>query len=117
MSFYSERCPRLHLTSEILTWDPQTILYKEQERAMTDISGTIVRDAAMRGPNLVINELSSYAIDSSDIMHNCNFHQILELHVTVSSIDTNLNGHVLSGKIKPIDSLILAALDGRGRTS
>ncbi len=29
--FYSEQYPHLHLTSETLTWDPQTTLYKEQE--------------------------------------------------------------------------------------
>jgi hypothetical protein len=68
---------------------------------MTNISGAIVHDAAMRGPTLVINELNSYAIDSADITHDCNFHQILELHVTVSSIDMNLNGHVLSRKTRP----------------
>jgi hypothetical protein len=76
---------------------------------MTNISGAIVRDAAMRGLNLVINELNSNATDSADITHDCNFHQILELHVAVSSIDTNLNGHVLSQKTRPIDSLTLAA--------
>jgi len=76
---------------------------------MTNISSVIACDAAMRGPNLVINELNSYAIDLADITHDCNFHQILELHVTISSIDTNLNGHVLSCKTRPIDSLTLAA--------
>jgi len=107
--FNNGRYPRLHLTSETLTWDPQTNLYEEQERAMTDISGAIVRDAAERGPNLVINELNSYATDSADITHDSNFHQILESHVVVSSIDTTLNGNVMSRKTKPIDSLTLAA--------
>ena len=76
---------------------------------MTIISGAIVRDAAMRGPNLVINELNLHAIDLADIMLGCNFYQILELHVDVSSIDMNLNSHVLSHKTRPIDSLTLAA--------
>ena len=107
--FYSRHYPRLHLTSETLTWDPQTTLYEEQEQAMTNISGAIVHDAAVRGPKLVINKLHSYATDPADITHDCNFHQILELHVAVSSIDTTLDGHVLSRKTKPIDSLTLAA--------
>jgi hypothetical protein len=72
--FHSGRYPRLHLTSETLTWDPQTNLYKEQERAMTDISGAIVHDAAVRGPSLVIIELHSFATNTADVMHDCNFH-------------------------------------------
>ena len=30
--------PRLHLTSETLTWDPSTTLFEEQETAMIDYS-------------------------------------------------------------------------------
>jgi hypothetical protein len=37
----------LHLTSETLTWDPTTDLYEQQEHAMMDYSGNIVRDAAV----------------------------------------------------------------------
>jgi hypothetical protein len=40
---------RLHLTSETLTWDPTTDLYEQQEHAMMDYSGNIIRDAALRG--------------------------------------------------------------------
>jgi hypothetical protein len=64
--FNSRQYPRLHLTSETLAWDPQTTLYEEQEHAMTDYSGNIVHDAAMKGPNLVINELHSLTIDMVD---------------------------------------------------
>ncbi len=40
---------RLHLTSEILTWDPTIDLYEKQENAMMDYSGNIVRDAIRNG--------------------------------------------------------------------
>jgi hypothetical protein len=53
--FNSQDYPRLHLTSETLTWDPTTNLYKQQENAMMDYSGNIVCDAAMRGQVLTLN--------------------------------------------------------------
>jgi hypothetical protein len=56
--FNSQDYPRLHLTSETLTWDPSTNLYEQQENAMMDYSGNIVRDAAVRGqvPTFIVNE-------------------------------------------------------------
>ena len=44
----------IDLTSETLTWDRSMTLYEEQENRMTDHSSAIVRDAAVRGPDLVI---------------------------------------------------------------
>ncbi len=85
---------RLHLTSETLTWDPTTDLYEQQEHAMMDYSGNIVRDAAMRGPQLILNELQSLTTDLADLTLDCNFHQVLTAHVVVSSIDSSLSGHV-----------------------
>jgi hypothetical protein len=85
---------RLHLTSETLTWYPTTDLYEQQEHAMMDYSGNIVRDAAVRGPKLILNELQSLTTDLADLMHDCNFHQVLTAHVVVSSIDSSLSGHV-----------------------
>ncbi len=55
--FNSHDYLRLHLTSETLTWDPMTDLYEQQEHAMMDYSGNIIRDAAVRGPKLILNEL------------------------------------------------------------
>jgi hypothetical protein len=79
--FNSQYYPRLHLTSETLTWDPITNLYEQQENAMMDYSGNIVRDAAVRGqvPTLIVNELQSLTTDFADMMHDCNFHQVLNL--------------------------------------
>ncbi len=50
--FYNTDTPRIDLTLETLTWDPTTTLYEEQQEGMLDYSGHIVRDAAVRGPNL-----------------------------------------------------------------
>jgi hypothetical protein len=57
--FNSQDYPPLHLTSETLTWDSMTNLYEQQENAMMDYSGNIVRDAAVRGqaPTIIVNEL------------------------------------------------------------
>ncbi len=61
----SDTYRRLHLTSETLTWDPTTTLYEDQELAMTDYSGNLVRRDALRGQvsSLVINSLSSLTAD------------------------------------------------------
>ncbi len=100
---------QLHLTSETLTWDPQTTSYAEQELAMTDHTGQIVRNDAVRRPHLVLNELQTYAVDTADIFHDCNFHEVLRSHAVVSSIDTTLNGHIILRKTTPIDFTTLAA--------
>ncbi len=74
--FNSQDYPRLHLTSETLTWDPMTNLYEQQENTMMDYSGNIIRDAAVRGqvPTLIVNELQSLTTDLADLTHDCNFH-------------------------------------------
>ncbi len=118
---------------EILTWDPQTTLYEEQEAAMTNSSGEIIHNTHMRGLALVINELNPMTVDMADIMHNCNFHQVLQSHVApmtvdmadimhncnfhqvlqshvaISSLDTSPNGNVQTCRTVSIDSLTLAA--------
>jgi hypothetical protein len=100
---------RLHLTSETLTWDPMTDLYEKQEYAIMDYSGNIGHDAAMRGPNLIFNELQSFTTDLADLMHDCNFHQVLTAHIVVSSVDSSLSGHVRSHKVAPIDFMTLTS--------
>ncbi len=101
---------RLHLTSDTLIWDPTTDLYEKQENAIMDYSGNIIRDAAVRGPNLILNELHSLTTDLADLTHDCNFHQVLTAHVIVSSIDSSLSGHVQSHKVAPIDFITLVGL-------
>jgi hypothetical protein len=71
--FNSQDYPRLHLTSETLTWDPMTTLYEEQENAMMDYSGNIICGVTVRGqvPTLIVNELQSLTTDMADMMHDC----------------------------------------------
>jgi hypothetical protein len=107
--FYNDDIPRIDLTSETLTWDPSMTLYEEQENGMTDHSDAIVCGAAMRGPDLVINALHSLTTDLADILHDCNFHQVLLSHVHISSMDTSLNGHIQTRKTAPIDHMTLAS--------
>lgn len=107
--FYNDEIPRIDLTSETLTWDPSTTAYEEQENGMTDHSGAIVRDAAVRRPDLVVSALHSPTTDLADILHDRNFHQVLLNHVHISSIDTSLNGHIRTRKTAPIDHLTLAS--------
>ncbi len=92
--FYNDNIPRIDLILETLTWDPSTTLYEEQENGMIDYSSAIVRDAAVRGPDLVINALHSLTTDLADITHDCNFIQVLLSHINISSMDTSLNGHI-----------------------
>jgi hypothetical protein len=63
---YNSDIPRIDLTSETLTWEPTTTLYEEQKKGMLDYSGDIVRDAAVRGPSLVINALHPLVTDTAD---------------------------------------------------
>ena len=107
--YYSGLYTQIHLTSETLTWDPQTTSYAEQELAMTDHTGQIIREAANRGPSLVVSEFYSYVFDPVDVFHDRNLYQMLTSHVVVSSADTTLNGHIVSRKTAPIDSMTLAA--------
>ncbi len=107
--FYKDDIPSIDLTSETLTWDPPTTLYEEQENGMTNHSGAIVRDAAVRGPDLVINALHSLTADLADILHDCNFHQVLLSHVNISSMDTSLNGNIQTCKTAPTNHMTLAS--------
>ncbi len=103
--------PQLHLTSETLTWDPTTNLYEQQKNAMMNYSGNIVCDAAVREQvsTLIIKEPQSLTTDLADMMHNCNFHQVLASHIVVSSVDASLSGHMQSCKAAPIDFMTLTA--------
>ncbi len=107
----SDAFKRLHLTSESLTWDPNTTLYEEQEAAMIDYSEHGVMTVhPLRGHvnHLVMNLLSSLITDQPDITDDDNFYQVLASHVQISSIETSLNGHIHSRKAAPIDPQTLA---------
>ncbi len=108
----SDAFERLHLTSETLTWDPRTTLYEEQEAAMINYSGRVVKTTRpLMGHinHLVINLLSSLTTDQADVTDDENFYDVLASHVQISSIETSLNGHICSCKTAPIDPQTLAA--------
>jgi hypothetical protein len=98
---------RLHLTSETLTWDPNSTRYEEQETAMTNNFGDLVPSVCSQP--FVINMLSSLTTDLVDITDDDNFHLSLESLVMISSIDTSLAGQLRTRKTSPIDHLTLAA--------
>jgi hypothetical protein len=68
----------LSLTSESLTWDLTTTHYSDQEAAMTNYSGNVVRCAAMRGQVgiLAINSLSSLSSDLVDVTLDLKSHDL-----------------------------------------
>ncbi len=76
-----------------------------------DYSGNIVHNAAMRGqvPTIIVNEHQLLTNDMADMMHDCNFHQVLTSQVDVSSVDASLSGHMQSRKAAPKDFMTLAA--------
>jgi hypothetical protein len=101
---------QLHLTSETLAWDPTMTLYKDQEMAMTDYSGNVVRSGALRGQvsSLVINSLSSLTSDYADVPDDNNFYRVLSSMVQILSTESSpnelsLNGHICLRKIAPIN--------------
>ena len=100
---------RYHLTSDSLTWDPTTTIYEEQENAMVDYHGSVVRssDSSARG-RLVINVLSSLTTDTVDITDN-NFHVILKSHAHISSVEMAGTGDFRMKSKKPIDHVALAS--------
>jgi hypothetical protein len=107
----SQEYPRLHLTSETLTWDPTTTLNEEKGTAMMDYSGKLIHDAAMRGPpqTSTVNVLQSLTTDLANMINDCNFHQVLPSYIVISSVNASLTGHVRTRKTASINIKTLAA--------
>ncbi len=108
----SDAFKRLHLTSEVLTWDPTTTLYEEQEAAMVDYSGRVVTTMwplMMHINSLVIDPFSSLTNDQADVTDDKNLYDVLASHVQILSIESSLNGYICLHKIAPIDPQTLAA--------
>ena len=73
-------CTQIELTSRDLTWDPSTDVYEDQENAMMDFQGEIVRPGIVdRGPLMVINyvTVSTYP-DAADVLSDENFGNVLQ---------------------------------------
>ncbi|KAL7530108.1 hypothetical protein ACHAXR_003313, partial [Thalassiosira sp. AJA248-18] len=104
--------PRLDLTSEHLEWDPNNTTYEEQENAMTDHKGNIIgSNPSARGPNLVINSISTSSVDAADFTDDDNFSSVLESNVRValSELSTNSATGILRSKTgKQVDHKTLA---------
>ena len=73
------------LTNSDLTWDPSTHIYAEQENAMCDFRGKIIRETSVTGgPLMVINQVTaSTTFCSTDIYSDENIANVLESKDTV----------------------------------
>jgi hypothetical protein len=104
--------PHISLTSDTLAWDLTTILYRNQELAMTNLHGDVCTYTDMRKhrTSLVINSISSTYTDLIDITHDDNFHQALSSNVVISSLDTgmSLTGNVRARKSPGVDFMTLS---------
>ena len=104
--------PHISLTSDTLTWDPSTTLYRDQELAMTTLHGDICTYAGVRGPrtSIIVNSISLTHTDLVDITHNDIFHHALSSQVIVSTLDTgaSMTGNVRARKAPGVDFMTLA---------
>ncbi len=112
----SSQFKRLHLTSEILTWDPTTSHLADHEASLTNYAGNIIpqnissdADERTHRDAYVINSLCSLSTDPKIVTDKDNFHTALLMHVKVSSVESSLNGNVQSRKTPHIDPLTLSA--------
>jgi hypothetical protein len=84
--FNDQTIPRLHLTSETLTWDPSTTTYTDQEAAMMDFTGVVETRTRVWGKfPAVIHAMATS--DLIDITHDNHFAQALLAQVVISPID------------------------------
>jgi hypothetical protein len=101
--------PRLILTSEHLTWDPQDPIYEDQEGNMTDMMSNL-RDRETRNP-VFIQAVSIDHDGAPDALDDDVLGLVLEARVavTLSEDATHItNGTIRSQTHKPIDYLTLA---------
>ena len=86
----AHECPRVHLTSLDLTWEPSSSVYEDQENAMVDPTGNIIHRDAARGPLTVINQITtSTCTDAVDFTANENFGNVLASHINVSEVSNS----------------------------
>ena len=81
--FERHLCPRIVLTNRDLTWDPSSTVYEDQENAMIDYKGEIIRpNTSARGPLMSINSLCvSTNSDTADVSADCNLGNVLAAQV------------------------------------
>ena len=86
--FEHHGCTQIELTSLDLTSDPSTDIYEDQENAMMDSQGDIVRPGIIdRRHLMVINSVTvSTCLDAADVMLDENFGNVLQSNVNVSHL-------------------------------
>ncbi len=90
--FNDQTIPRLHLTSETLTWDPSTMTFADQEAAMTDFTGVVETRTRERDRfPAVIRAIASSHTDLIDLTHDDHFATALLAQVVVSQTDMRLD--------------------------
>ena len=98
--------PRVTLTNYDLTWDPRFHIYAEQENAMCNFRGKIIRETSVaRGPLMIINQVTARTtVCATDIYSDENFANVLESNVTVTLSEiknsNNKYGDIKSKKVK-----------------
>ena len=86
-----EAAPRITLTNRDLHWNPNSLIYEEQESACSErISGPLTSFASNRTrPNPLINQVTAFtAVDASDFTSDDNLGDVLErnAHVTIAQL-------------------------------
>ena len=78
---------------------------------MIGYNGHVLDRSALRGQpkTLVVNSLVSASQTAADVTSDDNFFCVLSLNVMISSVDTNLTGHLTTRAKAPIDFRTLAA--------
>ncbi|KAL3757456.1 hypothetical protein ACHAWU_006663 [Discostella pseudostelligera] len=96
--FASHMCTRLEFTSEHLIWDPNDPSFGDQERAMTDYTGSIIDTAAnARGRSLIIGAISTFQ-DGANVDDYDNLADVLEAKQIVASVDSTAS-HAMNGPL------------------
>ena len=84
--FERHECPRIELTNKDLIWNPSSSVYEDQENAMLDRKGDIVRpNVTARGPLMSINSICvSTNSGAADIAADDNLANVLASQVNVT---------------------------------
>ena len=87
-NFEHHGCTQIELTSRDLTWYPSTGIYEDQENAIMDLQGDIVRPGIIdRGHLMVINSVNvSTCLDAADALSDENFGNVLQSNANVSHV-------------------------------
>ena len=80
-------------------------MYEEQEAAMVGYGGHVFDQSTLRGQpkTIVINYLVSTTHTAADVTSDDIFLCVLSSNVMISSMDTNLTGHLTSRAKWPIN--------------